>query len=61
MQQIQTNTQANFAHRLRTFGKFEHRSKGLSNWRQFVAMLFCQLGRAHPLHEIDGSLKSFEG
>ena len=30
----------------------EYRSKGLSSWSQFVAMLFCQLGRAHSLREV---------
>ena len=39
----------------------EDRSKGLSSWSQFVAMLFCQLGRAHSLREIEGGLKSCEG
>ena len=39
----------------------EHRSKGLSSWSQFVGMLFCQLGRAHSLREIEGGLKSCEG
>ena len=39
----------------------EYRSKGLSSWSQFVAMLFCQLGRAHSLREIEGGLKSCEG
>jgi hypothetical protein len=39
----------------------EARSKGLSSWSQFVAMLFCQLGRAHSLREIEGGLKSCEG
>ncbi len=28
---------------------------------QFVAMLFCQLGRAHSLREICGGLRSSEG
>jgi hypothetical protein len=32
----------------------EHASKGLSSWSQFVAMMFCQLGRAHSLREIEG-------
>ena len=41
--------------------KAEHRSKGLSSWSQFVAMLFCQLGRAHSLREIEGGLKRCEG
>ena len=39
----------------------KYRSKGLSSWNQFVAMLFCQLGRAHSLREIEGGLKSCEG
>jgi len=39
----------------------EYRSKGLSSWSQVVAMLFCQLGRAHSLREIEGGLKSCEG
>lgn len=39
----------------------EYRSTGLSSWSQFVGMLFCQLGRAHSLREIEGGLKSCEG
>ena len=39
----------------------DYRSKGLSSWSQFVGMLFCQLGRAHSLREIEGGLKSCEG
>lgn len=39
----------------------ERRSKGFSCWGQFVAMLFCQLGRAHTLREITGGLRSCEG
>ena len=39
----------------------EYCSKGLSSWSQFVGMLFCQLGRAHSLREIEGGLKSCEG
>ena len=43
----------------------EHRSergaKGFTSWGQFVAMLFCQLGRAHTLREICGGLASCEG
>lgn len=39
----------------------EHASKGFTSWDQFVAMLFCQLGRAHSLREIEGGLKSCEG
>jgi Domain of unknown function (DUF4372)/Transposase DDE domain len=39
----------------------ERHSKGFSCWGQFVAMLFCQLGRAHSLREITGGLRSCEG
>ena len=41
--------------------KSEYASKGVSSWSQFVAMMFCQLGRAHSLREIEGGLKSCEG
>jgi hypothetical protein len=39
----------------------EYAAKGLTSWAQCVAMLFCQLGRAHSLREIEGGLKSCEG
>lgn len=43
----------------------KHRSdysvKGFSSWGQFVAMLFCQFGRAHSLREICGGLASWKG
>jgi hypothetical protein len=39
----------------------EYASKGVSSWSQFVAMMFCQFGRAHSLREIEGGLKSCEG
>jgi hypothetical protein len=39
----------------------ERAAKGLASWTQFVALLFCQLGRAHSLREIEGGLKSCEG
>ncbi|GAB1232097.1 hypothetical protein UT4_05630 [Ferrigenium sp. UT4] len=41
--------------------KAAHRSKRLSSWSQFVAMLFCQPGRAHSLRGIEGGLTSCEG
>jgi hypothetical protein len=41
--------------------KSEYACKGLTSWSQFVAMMFCQLGRAHSLREIEGGLKSCEG
>ena len=49
-----------FERRVRQTGA-EHAAKGFSSWSQFVAMLFCQLGRAHSLREIEGGLKSCEG
>ena len=39
----------------------ERHAKGFSSWSQLVAMLFCQLGRAHSLREICNGLKSCEG
>lgn len=39
----------------------ERHARGFSCWGQFVAMLFCQLGRAHSLREICGGLRSSEG
>ena len=41
--------------------KAERAAKGFDCWTQFVAMLFCQLGRAHSLREICGGLASVEG
>jgi len=41
--------------------KSERHARGFSSWSQFVAMLFCQLGRAHSLREITGGLRSCEG
>jgi hypothetical protein len=39
----------------------EYASKGFSSWGQFIAMLFCQLGRAHSLREICDGLACCEG
>jgi len=39
----------------------ERGAKGFSSWDQFVAMLFCQLGRAHSLREICGGLATATG
>lgn len=41
--------------------KAERHARGFSCWTQFVAMLFCQLGRAQSLSEITGGLASCEG
>jgi hypothetical protein len=39
----------------------ERHARGFTCWGQFVAMLFCHLGRAHSLREISGGLRSCEG
>ena len=39
----------------------ERHARGFTCWGQFVAMLFCQLGRAHSLREICGGLATCEG
>src|ERR1019366_8692275 len=39
----------------------ERHARGVSCWQQFVSMLFCQLGRAHSLREIEQGMKSCEG
>src|SRR3989442_14948265 len=36
--------------------KAERHARGFTSWGQFMAMLFCQLGRAHSLREICGGL-----
>jgi hypothetical protein len=40
--------------------KAERHVRGFTCWGQFVAMLFCQLGRAHSPWEITGGLRSCE-
>jgi hypothetical protein len=39
----------------------EYAAKGFSSWTHFVAMLFCQVGHAQSLREIEGGLASCEG
>ena len=39
----------------------ERHARGCASWSQFIAMLLCQLGRAHSLREICGGLASVEG
>ena len=39
----------------------DNAAKGFSSWGHFIAMLFCQFGRAHSLCEICGGLASCEG
>jgi hypothetical protein len=39
----------------------ERAAKGFSSWDHFVAMLFCHLGNAQSLREIEGGLASAQG
>ena len=41
--------------------KAERHARGFTCWGQFVAMLFCQVGRAHSLREFCGGLACCEG
>lgn len=41
--------------------KAQRHARGFTCWGQFVAMLFCQLGRAHSLREICNGLAASEG
>jgi len=41
--------------------KAERHARGFTCWGQFVAVLFCQLGRAHSLREICQGLAASEG
>jgi hypothetical protein len=41
--------------------KAERHARGFTSWGQFMAMLFCQVGRAHSLREICGGLACCEG
>ena len=41
--------------------KAERHARGFNCWSQFIAMMFCQLGRAHSLREICHGLSSCEG
>ena len=41
--------------------KAERHARGFTSWGQFIAVLFCQVGRAHSLREICGGLACCEG
>jgi len=41
--------------------KGERHARGFTCWGQFVAMMFCQLGKAQSLREICGGLAASEG
>ena len=53
-------SRSDFEHLVRVH-RAQKSAKGFDCWTQFVAMLFCQLGRAHSLREICGGLASVEG
>ena len=38
----------------------ERHAHGMSCWQQSISMLFCPLGRAHSLHEIEQALRGCE-
>jgi hypothetical protein len=59
-QLLQLFPRVEFQHMVRQTHAERH-AKGFTCWGQFVAMLFCQLGRAHSLREITGGLRSCEG
>lgn len=39
----------------------DRHQRGFECWTQFIAMMFCQLGRAQSLAEITGGLAASEG
>ncbi len=41
--------------------KAERHARGFTSWGQFLAMMYCQVGRAHSLREICGGLACCEG
>jgi len=59
-QVLQLFPRSEFQQAVRASGAERH-ARGFTCWGQFVAMLFCQLGRAHSLREICGGLASCEG
>ncbi len=59
-QLLQLFPRSEFQQAVRASGAERH-ARGFTCWGQFVAMLFCQLGRAHSLREICGGLASCEG
>jgi len=53
-------SRSEFEHLARKHGAERH-ARGFTCWDQFVAMLFCHLGRAQSLREICGGLASAQG
>jgi hypothetical protein len=59
-QVFQVFSRTDFQRAVRETGA-ERAAKGFSSWNHFVAMLFCQLGNAQSLREIEGGLASAQG
>lgn len=59
-QMLQLLPRGEFERLVREHGA-EYRSKGFSSWGQMAAMLFCHLGGAKSLREIELSLESSKG
>ncbi len=59
-QLLQLFSRSEFAAAVRQH-KAERHARGFDCWTQFIAMLFCQLGRAQSLREICGGLAACQG
>ncbi len=59
-QMLQLFSRAEFERAVREH-RAERHARGFTCWGQFVAMLFCHLGRAQSLREICGGLRASEG
>ncbi|MFQ5741522.1 MAG: IS4 family transposase [Acidobacteriota bacterium] len=59
-QMLQLFSRADFERAVREH-RAERHARGFTCWGQFVAMLFCHLGRAQSLREICGGLAASEG
>lgn len=59
-QMLQLFSRADFERAVREHHAERH-ARGFTCWGQFVAMLFCHLGRAQSLREICGGLAASEG
>jgi len=57
---LNTMPRGRFEQLARQHGSERH-ARGFTSWQQFVAMLFCHLGRAQSLREIEHGLRSAEG
>lgn len=57
---LNTMPRGRFEELARRHGSERH-ARGFTSWQQFVAMLFCHLGRAQSLREIEHGLRSAAG